>query len=540
MPSSLKQAAPVDTLRGMHLHPALPESIDELKTLLLAQSAQLAQMHALISERDWLKQSRHTDQEEIKRLTLLIDKFKRLLFGRKSEKLAQQIDQLELELEELHIKQGEQISTAASTAPTKEPSAPQRRPLPAHLPREIREHLPTAPACPDCGAAWQRLGEEVREVLEYVPARFKVVRHVRPKFRCACCETIVQAPAPSRPIARSYAGPGLLSQVMVSKYQDHLPLYRQSQIYAREGVDLPESTLGDWVGGVHSLLRPLLEALRAHVFATEKLHADDTPIAVLMPGHSKTRQGRLWVYVRDDRPAGLQTPPAVWFRYSPDRKGIHPQTHLQTYKGILQADAYAGYNAIYATGRVVEAGCWAHARRKFHDTHLSRPTPVTTYVLAQIAVLYKIEAGIRGSPIDHRREVRQASARPIVDALRAWLMEQSSTLSLRSVTMDAITYVMNQWQALTRYLDDGRIEIDNNAAERALRGVALGRKNYLFLGSDAGGERAATMYSLLGTARLNNINPQAYLQHVLGVIADYPVNRVSELLPWNLALEKTY
>ena len=347
---------------------------------------------------------------------------------------------------------------------------------------------------------------------------------------------MAQAPAPSRPIARSYFGPGLISHVIVSKYMDHLPIYRQCQQAAREGVELSESTVGDVVGGAHQLLRPLMDALQRYVFAAPKLHADDTPIDVLAPGNGKTKQGRLWVYTRDDRPAGDPTAPAVWFRYSPDRKGIHPQAHLKDYVGILQADAYAGYNPIYDSGQVLEAACWAHARRKFYDIHEAQPTHVTTYVLAQIGELYKIEAGIRGSPPERRREVRQEYSKPIVEALHAWLTAQLATLSRKSVTADAIGYAMNQWTALTRYLDDGRIEIDNNAAERALRTVAIGRKNYLFLGSDAGGERAATMYSLLGTVKLNGVNPETYLRHVLSVIADHPVNRVDELLPWNVKL----
>jgi len=273
------------------------------------------------------------------------------------------------------------------------------------------------------------------------------------------------------------------------------------------------------------------------VLSASKLHADDTPIAVLAPGTGKTKQARLWTYVRDDLPAGLSQAPAVWFAYSPNRQGIHPQTHLKDYSGILQADAYAGYDAIYAKGNVLEAGCWAHARRKFHDIHTTSPTAITTHVMAQIAALYHIESSIRGSPAQERRRVRQVQARPLLDALHSWFSSQRAAISHKSVTADAIGYVMNHWVALTRYLEDGRIEIDNNAAERALRGVALGRKNYLFLGSDAGGERAASLYSLLGTARLNDINPETYLRQVLTAIADYPVNRVAQLLPWNLKLE---
>lgn len=517
----------------------LPDNIDALKALLLAKSAQIAafeqEREVWHLERDALRAQKHDDKHEIARLSLLLDRLRRMLFGQKSEKLVHQIDQLQLELEELHINQGERAQKVEmAQAPASRP-APQRRALPEHLPRDIEEHLPDEAACPDCGGAWARLGEDVSEVLEHIPASFRIVRHVRPRLACRCCDRMAQAPAPSRPIARSFAGPGLLSHVMVSKYLDHQPLYRQCQIYERENVSLSESTMGDWVGGVHELLRPLLDALRRHVFAADKLHTDDTPIKVLAPGTGKTREARLWVYARDDRPSGESTAPAMWMRYSPDRRGIHPQTHLQHYRGILQADAFAGYNKVYASGRVIEAGCWAHARRKFYDIHVKDATFITTHVLERIAELYQIEAGIRGSPPTARHAARQEHAKPIVTALYAWLRDQLPSVSRKSKTADAIGYALNQWQALARYVDDGRIEIDNNAAERALRGVALGRKNYLFLGSDTGGERAATMYSLLGSAKLNDINPQAYLRHVLTVIADHPVNRIDELLPWNVA-----
>lgn len=519
----------------------LPDNVDALKALLSVQSAQIdafEQARAQWSaERKVLCQGRQDDQQEIARLGLLLDKLRRMLFGRKSEKLVAQIDQLQLELEDLHINQGERAPSTLSVQASATRLAPSRRLLPEHLPCEVHEHLPKESVCPDCGGIWQRLGEDVSEVLEHIPASFRIVRHVRPRLACRCCDRIAQAPAPSRPIARSFAGPGLLSHVMTSKYLDHQPLYRQCQIYEREQVSLAESTLGDWVGAVHELLRPLVEVLRRHVFTAAKLHTDDTPIKVLAPGTGKTREARLWVYVRDDRPSGDTTAPAMWVCYSPDRRGIHPQTHLKDYAGILQADAFAGYNKTYESGRVLQAGCWAHARRKFYDIHVKGATPITTYVLGQIAALYKVEAEIRGSPPGTRHAIRQEHAQPVVTALQAWLRERLPTLSRKSETAQAIGYALNQEQALTRYLDDGRIDIDNNAAERALRGVALGRKNYLFLGSDAGGARAATMYSLLGTATLNDINPEAYLRHVLTVIADHPVNRVDELLPWNVAAQ---
>jgi transposase len=344
----------------------------------------------------------------------------------------------------------------------------------------------------------------------------------------------VQAEAPSRPIARGLAGPGLLAHVLVSKYADHLPLYRQSTIYAREGVELPRSTLAQWVGGAHYLLRPLVEALRRYVLATDKLHGDDTPIPVLAPGNGKTATGRLWTYVRDDRPAGSEAAPAVWFAYSPNRKGEHPAKHLKTFRGILQADAYAGFGALYGSGRVVPAACWAHVRRKFYEIAQAHDSPLAHKALQRIGALYAIEAQIRGQPPDARRAVRQARAGPLLDDLHHWLRETLQGLSCKSALGGAIHYALKLWPALTRYRDDGRVEIDNNAAERALRAVALGRKNYLFAGSDAGGERAAAIYSLIGTARLNGLDPEGYLREVLTRIAEHPVNRVDELLPWKL------
>jgi len=525
----------------MHKTPQLPDSIEELKALL---TAQFAAVDALKTERDAfqfeaqsLKSSKRDDLAEIVRLGLLIDKLKRMLFGQKSEKLERQVDQLCLELEELHINQGERQSRLETKSiQGYERRAPVRQPLPEHLPRETQEVMPQEQSCPSCGSDFARLGEDVSETLEWVPAHFKVIRHVRPKLTCRCCDTIVQAPAPSRPIPRSYAGPGLLSHVMVSKYLDHLPIYRQCQIYARQDVLLSDSTLGDWVGGVHDLLDPLMTKLCEHVFAAKKLHADDTPIKVLAPGTGKTKTARLWVYARDDRPAGDPNPPAVWFRYSPDRQGIHPQTHLRGYEGILQADAYAGFNALYDTGKIVEAACWAHTRRKFYDIHVASPTPITTHALQVIGELYDIEAQVRGKPPDERKQTREERSKPKVQALHQWLLTQLPTLSKKAVTADAIRYALNQWQALTRFLENGAIEIDNNSAERALRSVAIGRKNYLFLGSDAGGDRAATLYSLLGTAKLNGVNPEKYLTHVLSVIADHKVNKVAELLPWNVKL----
>ena len=478
-------------------------------------------------------------ESEIERLKLLLAKLRRMQFGRKSEKLQRHIEQLELQLEELETNRAAEAAVASNS----EPAAPApaasaahpRRSFPEHLPRQTRTILPEATACPDCGGQLRRLGEDVASMLEYVPARFQVIQIVRPKLSCAACSRIVQAPAPSRPIERGLAGPGLLAHVLVSKYADHSPLYRQSEIYAREGVELDRSTLTDWVAGCGRLLQPLAEELRRYVMAAVKLHADDTPVPVLAPGQGKTKLGRLWTYVRDDRPAGDTASPAVWFGYSPDRRGERPAKHLEPFQGILQADGYAGFNQVYATGRIQEAACWAHVRRKFYDLQQAHKSPTAAEALERIGALYAIEAGIRGRPPDERRQVRQERTQPLIVSIRRWFDELLPKLSRKSDTTAAVNYALSRWEALSRFLDDGRIEIDNNAAERSLRVVALGRKNYLFAGSDAGGECAAAIYSVIGTAKLNGLDPEAYLRRILERLPDHPINRIAELLPWNLA-----
>jgi transposase len=491
-----------------------------LKTLILAQHQQLL-----------------SHENEIEHLKLLIAKLRRMQFGRSSEKLDRQIEQLELRLDELQTAQAESTASWQETAvlPAANAARPARRPLPEHLPREVRKYLPKQEACPDCGGELKHLGEDVSEILEYVPERFKVIRQVRSKLACVCCDKIVQAEAPSRPIERGVAGPGLLAHVLVSKYCDHLPLYRQSEIYAREGVELDRSTLADWVGGTSRLVEPLVEALRRHVMAGGKLHADDTPVPVLTPGLGKTKMGRLWTYVRDDRPAADTTPPAVWFCYTPDRKGEHPKAHLSHFTGTLQADGYAGFDQIYEAGRIQEAACWAHVRRKFYDLQVAHKSPVAVEAIERIARLYAIEKEISGRLPEERRETRNRRSRPLLESLKQWLEETLGKLSRKSDTAIAVRYALGRWEALMRYCNNGRLEIDNNAAERSLRAVALGRKNYLFAGSDRGGESAAAIYSLIGTAKLNGIDPERYLRNVLSRIAQHPINRIEELLPWNLA-----
>ena len=504
-----------------------------LKSLILALHEQIfSSQQEILSQREQLA----SRDAEIEHLKLLIAKLRRMQFGRSSEKRDYQIEQLELRLEELEVRRRTEATSAKEIASADTPVArPARRPLPAHLPREVRKYVPKHAACPDCGGKLKHLGEDVSEMLEYVPASFKVIQYLRPKLACMSCDRIVQAEAPSRPIERGLAGPGLLAHVLVSKYCDHLPLYRQSEIYARVGVELDRSTLAEWVGGCSRLLAPLAEALRRHVMAAGKLHADDIPVPVLAPGLGKTKTGRLWTYVRDDRPAGDSTPAAVWFAYSPDRKGEHPKSHLSNFTGTLQADAYAGFDQIYDVGRIQEAACWAHVRRKFYDLEVAHKSSVAAEALERIGALYAIEKEIRGCPPDERREVRNTRSRPLLESLKQWFEETLGKLSRKSDTAMAVRYALGRWEALLRFCDDGRIEIDNNAAERALRVVALGRKNFLFAGSDGGGESAATVYSLLGTAKLNGIDPESYLRNVLSRIADHPINRIEELLPWNVA-----
>ncbi len=411
---------------------------------------------------------------------------------------------------------------------------PARRPLPEHLPRE-RIVYPSPAACPCCGGVLHKLGEDVTETLELVPRQWKVIQHVREKFSCRSCEAITQPPAPSHPIARGRAGPGLLAHVLFSKYGLHLPLNRQSTTYAREGIDLDVSTLADWVGACAATLMPLVLLIRAHVFAAERIHADETTVPVQAKGQCRT--GRLWTYVRDDQPFGGTDPPAAAFFYSPDRSGKHPEEHLASYAGLMQADAYSGFNRLYEASRrpgpVVEASCWAHARRKFFDLARINKAPIAIEAVERIDALFAIEREINGASPHERKRVRSERSRPLVAALETWLREQRRKLSARNEIAKAIQYSLNRWTALTRFLDDGRLCISNNAAERALRGIAVGRHNWTFAGSDEGGQRAAAIYTLIETAKLNDVDPHAWLADVLARLQDHPAKRIDELLPWN-------
>lgn len=512
-------------------HAPLPDDIDTLKALLVEARASISQLRQDMAERDL----------EIERLKTQIDKLKRMQFGRKSEQLDRQIERLEARLDDLTTGRGaaeaQDVPAARESAAASASRADERatrEALPEHLERE--EHiLEPAPTCPDCGGDMQALGEDVSEQIGRITAAFKVIRTIRRKTICACCRHIAQPPAPSLPIQRSIAHASLLADILVAKYADHQPLYRQSEIAARDRVRLDPASMGRWVGQCETLMAPLVEALRRYAMAACKMHADDTPIPVLAPGNKQTKTGRLWVYVRDDRRCGSTEPAAVWFAYSPNRQGVHPQRHLAGFQGILQADAYAGFNDLFIDGVIREAACMAHARRKLYDIHVRTPSDTTQKALDYIGELYGIEAGIRGKLPAERLRVRQEKAKPLLGVYQDWLKAKRETLSAKSETAKAINYSLNQWAALTLYCDDGAVEIDNNIAENALRCVSLGRKNFLFAGSDSGGERAAAMYALIGSCKLNGIDPRAYLTHVLEHIADHAINRVDELLPWRVA-----
>lgn len=484
----------------------------------------------------------HSRALEIERLKLAIAKLRHARFGQSAERGAL-LEQLELQLADLE-EDAAQSETAAQSAAQAAGTTipvdgfvrrkPARRPLPAHLPRE-RIVYPVPSACPCCGGDLRKLGEDVTETLEYVPGHWKVIQHVREKLTCRACETITQPPAPFHAIARGRAGPGLLAQVLFAKYALHLPLNRQSATYAREGIDLDVSTLADWVGAAAATLLPLVEAIRAHVFAAERIHADDTTVPVL--ARNKTRTGRLWTYVRDDRPFGGADPPAAVFSYSRDRGGDHPQRHLAGWAGLMQADAYAGFNRLYEATRmpapIVEAACWAHARRKFFDLARLQKAPIAVEAVQRIDALFAIEREINGLAPAQRLAVRAERSRPLVAELESWLRQQRAKLSAKNETARAIDYALKRWLALTRFLDNGRLCLSNNAAERALRCVAVGRKNWTFAGSDAGAERAAAIYTLIETAKLNDVDPRAWLADVLGRLPDHAVRHIDDLLPWN-------
>lgn len=473
----------------------------------------------------------------VERLKLGVARLRRERFGTSSERSAR-IDQLELVLEDLEETLAE---TQAQVAAEPEAHAlaasswrkPARRPLPEHLPRERIVHPgPTTCAC--CGGGRLRpLGEDVTETLERVPARWVVVQHVRERFSCSDCETIAQTTAPFHPIPRGRAGPNLLAEVMMAKFGLHLPLHRQSQRFAHEGVPIDVSTLAGWVGAVTTALSPLVSRIEAHVLGAERLHLDDTPVPVLAKG--RTRTGRLWTVVRDDRPFGGPEPPAAAYFCSPDRSGVHAETWLCDFHGIVQADAFSGFGRLYEAGRktgpIQGAACWAHARRKFFDLAELGRAPTAIEAVTRIDAIFAVERAVNGLAPDERRAHRRARAAALVADLEAWLRENRAKLSTKAPTAGAIDYLLKRWTAFTRFLDDGRICLSNNAAERAIRPIAVGRRNWTFAGSDAGGHRAAALYTLIETAKLNGIDPQAWLTDVIGRLPDHPAQRIDDLLP---------
>lgn len=488
----------------------------------------------LVRERD---SARAEAEAEIARLRHILKTLQRMQFGRRSEQLDP--DQLQLGLEDVAtdlVEMQEDRTADPDRADSPSSTRSPRMSLPDHLTREEQLVEIGTDACPCCGGALHLIGESVSEMLDHVPAQLRVLRIRRPKYGCRSCGTIHQAPAPERPIAKGLASPALLSQVLISKYCDHLPLYRQSQIFARQGVILNRSTLANWVAGASWWLTPIRDRVADHVMAADRVFADDTVLPVLEPGRGRTRTGRLWVYARDDRPWGGSDPPSVLYRYSPDRRAERPAAHLERFKGILQVDGYAGFEPLTARGAIVLAACWAHARRKFYEVSQATGSPIAEEVLRRIAALYAIESDIRGRAADQRAKVRARRSCPIINDLKPWLERQLMRLPKRSSLAEAIRYTLTRWPALTRFLDDGRIDLDTNTVERAIRPVTLGRKNHLFAGSERGAERWATISSLITTAKLNDVEPQAWITDILQRLTDgHPINRIDELLPWNWA-----
>lgn len=473
---------------------------------------------------------------ELKYRDILIEKLRHQLVGLRRQQFgsrSESLDQLELTLEEEEIaRAAEEPAEPAASAPAREKRRPKRRPLPDHLPRH-ETVLPAGDSCASCGGRLKQLGQDVTEELEYIPGRFVVNRIVRPRMACACCETFYQAELPSRPIERGRPGPGLLAHVLVNKYADHSPLYRQSQIFQREGIYLDRSTLADWVGKSTALLEPLADAVARHVLKGRALFADDTPVKLLAPGSGKTRTARLWAYVRDERPWAGEAYPAAWYQFSRDRKGVRPREHLANYAGFIHADGYAGFNELYRRGAIQEVACMAHIRRKFVDVHKSQASAIAEEAIKRIAELYGIEKQVRGQPPDERVRIRQRKSKPIFDDLEAWLHAQITRISGKAPLAEAIRYALVRMKKLRPWLDHGFLELDNNTAERSLRPIGLGRKNYLFMGSESGGKSAAIAYTLIETAKLNSVDPQAWLTNVLDHIADHKITRIDELLPWH-------
>jgi transposase len=532
---------------------SLPSDLAAAHAMILAERATRLEAEAVAARAQAVNAG---TEALITHYRLEIEKLRRQLYGTRSEKKARLLEQMELQLEELEAAAtedelaAEQAAARTQTVQSFQRKRPSRKPFPAHLPRE-RVVIAAPDNCPCCGSTkLSKLGEDITETLEVIPRQWKVIQTVREKFSCRDCETITQPPAPFHVTPRGFAGPNLLAMILFEKFGQHQPLNRQSERYRREGIDLSLSTLADQVGACTTALQPLYALIERHVLAAERLHGDDTTVPILAKG--KTIKGHIWTYVRDDRPFGGRAPPAALYYASRDRRHEHPARHLQGFTGILQADAYSGYNEVYdpsrAQGPITAALCWAHARRQFFELadiaanarrgrSAAAISPIALEAVKRIDGLFDIERGINGQSAEERLRVRREQSAPLVAALEAWLRQQRSRLSNSSAVAGPIDYMLRRWDRFIRFIEDGRICLTNNAAERALRGFALGRKSWLFAGSERGADRAAVMATLIMTAKLNDVDPQAWLADVLARINDHAIHRLDELLPWNWAAE---
>jgi transposase len=535
---------------------SLPTDLAAAHAMILAERAARLQAEAVAASAKAEAANAKAAETLISYLKLEIEKLRRQIYGSRSERKARLLEQMELQLEELEATAtedelaAERAAAQTQTVKSFQRKRPSRKPFPDHLPRE-RVVIPAPESCPCCGS-WRlsKLGEDITETLEVIPRQWKVIQTVREKFSCRDCETITQPPAPFHVTPRGFAGPNLLAMILFEKFGQHQPLNRQSERYAREGIDLSLSTLADQVGACATVLQPLYGLIERHVLAAERLHGDDTTVPILAKG--QTVKGHIWTYVRDDRPFGGRDPPAALYYASRDRRQEHPTRHLQSFTGILQADAYSGYNELYdasrAQGPVTPALCWAHARRQFfeladlaanarRDRNAAAISPIALEAVKRIDALFDIERGINGQGAEERLRVRKEQSAPPLTALEAWLREQRARLSNASSVAKPIDYMLRRWDRFAHFIEDGRICLTNNAAERALRGFALGRKSWLFAGSERGADRAAVMATLIMTAKLNDVDPQAWLADVLARINDHAVHRIEELLPWSWAAE---
>jgi len=517
---------------------SLPADADALRALLLAERARHAE--ELAAAREAATQQVAERDNEIERLTAIITQLQRHRFGRRSERLDP--DQLALGLEDTEQTLAAAEARAEQEHPAKRAAAARKRrinrgALPLHLPREEIVIDVADKTCACCGALKHRIGEDVSERLDVIPAQFKVIVTRRPKYACrACAGEVAQAPAPERLIENGIPTEALVAHVLTAKYADHTPLYRQAQIYARQGITLDRSTLADWVGRAAFALRPVHTRLLERLKQSTKLFADETTAPVLDPGRGRVKKGQLWAYARDERPWAGADPPGIAYVYAPDRKHAHPAEHLAGFTGTLQVDGYGAYTDLAEAGNVVLAFCWSHVRREFYDIQVKTPAPIASEALVRIAALYAIEADIRGLTAGERRHVRQQRTKPLVDALKSWLEAKLAIVSGKSTIATAIRYALSRWNGLTRFLDDGRIDIDSNVVERSIRPIALGRKNHLFAGSDGGGEHWAIIASLIETCKMNGVDPQAYLRDALTkIVARHPMSELDELLPFAYA-----